>query len=276
LIRELLGKVLPHAVRSRIKDLLRMPQVERSVALKGEVQFWRNWLSTTGMYWPEDFRARLDPERRLDGHLAPFIDRVDTEHVRILDVGSGPLTKLGKTHPAKRLEITATDLLAKEYDRLLAELRIVPPVRTVYADAEELVREFGPDAFDIVHGQNCIDHTADPQRAIEHMVAVARPGGFVVLYHAENEGQREGYNQLHQWNFTCENGAFVIRDRTGRTVDMTERLAAQCDVECSRVGESPSAVPEGIDEADVPREARPDTAILTAIHKRAPRDAARR
>jgi hypothetical protein len=47
LIRELLGKVLPHAVRSRIKDLLRMPQVERSVALKGEVQFWRNWLSTT-------------------------------------------------------------------------------------------------------------------------------------------------------------------------------------------------------------------------------------
>ena len=59
MLREALGKVLPHAVRSRIKDLLRMPQVERSVALKGEVQFWRNWLSTNGMYWPEDFRARF-------------------------------------------------------------------------------------------------------------------------------------------------------------------------------------------------------------------------
>src|SRR5512138_2264175 len=268
----MLGKLLPRAVRSRIKDLLHMPQVERSVALKGEVQFWRNWLSTRGMYWPEDFRARCDPDRPLDGHLAPYVDRVEGDCVRILDVGSGPLTKLGKTHPFKRLEITATDLLANDYDRLLAELGIVPPVRTVRADAEELVAQFGHDAFDIVHAQNCIDHTADPQRAIDQMVAVARPGGYVVLYHAENEGQREQYNQLHQWNFTCEDGAFIIRDRTGRTVNVTHRLAALCDVECTRVGESPSAVPEGIEEADVPREARPDAAILTGIRKRTPRD----
>jgi len=275
-LREALGKVLPHAVRSRIKDLLRMPQVERSVALKGEVEFWRNWLSTKGMYWPDDFRARLDPDRPLGGHLAPYVDRVDAADVRILDVGSGPLTKLGKTHPSKRLEITATDLLADDYDRLLAELGVVPPVRTIYADAERLVERFGDGAFDIVHAQNCIDHTADPHRAIEQMVAVTKPGGWVVLYHAENEGQREQYNQLHQWNFTCEQGAFVIRDRLGRAVNVTQRLAALCDVECSRVGESPSAVPEGMNEADVPREARPDVAILTGIHKRASAGVARR
>ena len=271
MIRAVLGKVLPHAVRSRIKDLLGMPQVERSVALKGEVEFWRNWLTTKGMYWPDDYRARLDPTRPLDGHLAPYVDRVDLDVVRILDVGSGPLTKLGKTHPTKRLEITATDLLAADYDRLLAELGVVPPVRTVQADAERLVERFGPDAFDVVHAQNCIDHTADPHRAIDQMVAVVRPGGFVVMYHAENEGQREQYNQLHQWNFTCEDGAFVIRDRLGRTVNVAHRLADLCDVECRRIGESPSVAPEGMNEADVPREARPDAAILTAIHKRAPR-----
>ena len=274
MIRAVLGKVLPQAVRSRIKDLLGMPQVQRSVALRGEVGFWRNWLSTGGMYWPEDFRARFDPERRLEGHLAPYVDRLEAQHVRILDVGSGPLTKLGKTHASKRLEITATDILANDYDRVLAELGLVPPVRTVYANAERLVDQFGPDAFDIVHAQNCIDHTSDPHRAIEEMVAVAKPGGWVVMYHAENEGQREGYNQLHQWNFTCVNGSFVIRDRAGRTVNMTVRLSDRCDVECIRVGESPSAVPEGMDEADVPREARPDTAILTGIHKRARREVA--
>ena len=245
-----------------------MPRVERSDALQGEVQFWRNWLSTKGMYWPDDFRARFDPDLPIGGHLASYVDRVDADFVRILDVGSGPLTKLGKTHPSKRLEITATDLLATDYDRLLAELGIVPPVRTVYADAERLVEQFGHDAFDIVHGQNCIDHTADPLLAIEQMVAVTKPGGFVVMYHAENEGQREGYNQLHQWNFTCEDGSFIIRDRKGRTVNMTHRLAALCDVECRRIGESPSAVPDGMEEADVPREARPDVAILTGIYKR--------
>ena len=140
---------------------------------------------------------------------------------------------------------------------------------------QDLVEQFGPDAFDIVHGQNCIDHMADPHRAIEQMVAVTKPGGYVVLYHAENEGQREQYDQLHQWNFTCEEGAFIIRDRMGRTANVSERLAAQCDVECTRVGESPSAPPEGMDEADVPRVARPDVAILTGIHKRAASDALR-
>lgn len=269
MIRAVLAKMLPNAVRSRIKDLLRMPQVERSVALQGEVQFWRKWLSTRGMYWPDDFRARFDPDRLLDGHLAPYVDRVDGDVVRILDVGSGPLTKLGKTHPSKRLEITATDLLASEYDGVLVELGLVPPVRTIYADAEQLVAQFGADAFDVVHAQNCIDHTGDPVRAIEQMVAVARPGGYVVLFHAENEGEREQYNQLHQWNFTCDGRAFVVRDRAGRTVNVTERLASQCDVECRRIVETPSTVPEGVDEADVPREARPDAAILTAIHKRA-------
>ena len=269
MIRDVLAKVLPEGVRSRIKDILRMPQVERSVALKGEVEFWRKWLTTKGMFWPEDYRARFDPGRVLDGHLAPYVDRVDGDHVRILDVGSGPLTKLGKTHPSKRLEITATDLLANDYDRLLAELGVVPPVRTVHADAERLVDRFGACAFDVVHAQNCIDHTADPHRAIDQMVAVTRPGGYVVMYHAENEGKREQYNQLHQWNFTCEDGAFVIRDRMERTVNVTERLAASCDVECRRIGEAPSAVPAGMAEADVPREARPDAAILTAIHKRA-------
>ena len=274
MLRDALGRVLPEAVRSRIKDLLRMPQVQRSVALKGEVQFWRNWLSTKGMYWPDDFHARFDPDRRLDGHLAPFVDRVDGDFVRILDVGAGPLTKLGKTHPSKRLVITATDLLATDYDRLLAELGLVPPVRTIHADAEQLVAQFGRDAFDIVHAQNCIDHTADPARAIEEMVAVARPGGYVVLFHAENEGQREQYNQLHQWNFTCEAAAFVIRDRAGRTLNMTQRLAPLCDVECTRIVESPSKAPEGIEEADIPREARPEAAILTGIHKRAGREPA--
>jgi SAM-dependent methyltransferase len=261
--------VLPQGLRSRIKDLLHMPQVERSTALEREVQFWRNWLSKKGMYWPDDYHARFDPDRLIDGHLATYIDCVDRDRVRVLDVGSGPLTKLGKKHLSKRIEITATDILADEYDRLLGEFGIVPPVRTIYADAERLVEQFGPDAFDVVNGQNCIDHTAHPREAIEQMVAVTRPGGYVVLFHAENEGQREHYDQLHQWNFTCEDGAFIIRDRMGRTENMTQRLAASCDVECRRVAEAPSVTPDGMDEADVPAEARPDFAILTAIHKRA-------
>jgi SAM-dependent methyltransferase len=233
--------MLPQRLRSIIKKLLRfrrrMLPVNRSIALQDEIQFWKNWFVTGGSEWPQDFRERFNPDQPIQDHVATYIDRLGAECVHILDVGSGPLTKLGKKHPSKQLMITATDLLAYEYDRLLAELEIEPPVRTIYADAERLVEQFGQNAYDIVHGQNCIDHMADPLRAIEQMLAVSKPQGFVVLYHAENEGQREQYHQLHQWDFTCENGFFVIRDRRGRETNVTKRLAAFCEVECMRDGD---------------------------------------
>jgi SAM-dependent methyltransferase len=215
-----------------------MPPVNRSLALQQEVQFWRDWFVTGGLQWPQDFRERFNPDQPIQDHLATYIDRLEAECVHILDVGSGPLTKLGKRHLSKQLMITATDLLAYEYDRLLAELAVEPPVRTIYADVERLTEQFGQNTYDIVHGQNCIDHTADPLRAIEQMLAVSKLQGFVVLYHAENEGQKQRYRQLHRWDFTCENDCFVIRDRRGQKIDVTRRLAAYCDVECLRDGDA--------------------------------------
>jgi SAM-dependent methyltransferase len=234
--------MLPARLRSLIKKILRLgkrkPPVIRPTALQEEIDFWRNWIVTGGSKWPEDFHERFNPDQPIQDHVAEYIGRVQEENVHILDVGSGPLTKLGKKHPSKQFVITATDLLANEYDQLLAELDVKPLVRTIYADAERLEEQFGQNTFDIVHGQNCIDHTAQPLRAIEQMVKVTKPQGFVVLYHAENEGQREGYGQLHQWDFTCEHGAFVIGDRYGQKTNVTEMLAASCEVECRLEGEA--------------------------------------
>ena len=84
--------------------------------------------------------------------------------------------------------------------------------------------QFGEKQFDIVHGQNCIDHTVNPLEAIRQMLAVTKPGGFVVLYHAENEGKNKSYKQLHKWDFTCESDHFLIRGpgASGGKVDVTE------------------------------------------------------
>jgi SAM-dependent methyltransferase len=234
--------MLPQRLRPIIRTMQRLRRrilpVNRSVALQEEIQFWKKWFVTGGSQWPRDFRERFNPDHTIQDHVATYIDRLATEHVHILDVGSGPLTKLGKKHPSKQLVITATDLLAYEYDRLLAELKIEQAVRTIYGDAERLVEQFGQNAYDIVHGQNCIDHMSNPLRAIEQMLAVSKSDGFVVLYHAENEGQREQYHQLHQWDFTCEDGCFVIRDRHGRETNVTKRLAPFCEVECTRDGDA--------------------------------------
>jgi len=161
--------------RLRLWFRRRIRPVNRSVALKQEIDFWRDRFLTGGLQWQSDFRHRFNPDQPIQSHVAHYIDRLEVECVHILDVGSGPLTRLGKKHPSKQLVITVTDLLAYEYDRLLAEFEIEPLVRTVYADAERLVDQFGHNAYNIVHGDNCIDHTVNPLQAIEQMLAVSKP-----------------------------------------------------------------------------------------------------
>jgi SAM-dependent methyltransferase len=237
--------------RARLK--LRTSALARSIAervrklapdtrprhLRGEVGFWRRWLQSGGLGWPEDYAFRLDPRAPIQEHLARIIESIPQSRVEILDVGSGPLTVIGKVHPTKRLSITATDVLGSEYDALLGKLGIEPPVRPIAAEAERLRDTLGGRSFDLVHAQNALDHCADPFAAINEMVAVTRPGGFIVLLHEENEGEKERYHALHKWNFANEGGRFVIRGPGpgGPARDVTTMLESCAEVECSYLGD---------------------------------------
>jgi SAM-dependent methyltransferase len=199
----------------------------RPVGLLAEVWFWWRWVHTRGLQWPEEFARRLDPGSPLLPAVAERVSRTAADPVRILDVGAGPATCLGYAMPGRRLEIVATDVLAGVYDRLWARSGIVPPVRTVRADAERLTDRFARDSFDIVYAQNSLDHAARPRLAIEQMVEVAKPGGFVLLSHAVNEGEHEGYAGLHRWNLCERAGDFVIWNPAG-SINMTEALREEC------------------------------------------------
>jgi hypothetical protein len=61
------------------------------------------------------------------------------------------------------------------------------------------------------------------------MVRLAKPGGYVLLNHAQNEALNEGYTGLHQWNFSEKAGRFVIWN-PAQEIDMSERLSPACEV----------------------------------------------
>jgi SAM-dependent methyltransferase len=179
--------------------------------LPSEVEFWRKVLATQGLYWPWAYERGLDPEAEvLDPLLREHIDRVATDPVTILDVGAGPLTVVGKTYPGRALQITPTDVLANEYDILLAEAGIEPPIRTQQCRGEELLREFGPNRFDLAFARNSVDHAGNPLAVMRNMVAVVKPGGFVLLRHYRNEAVVGRYEELHQWNFDIRDGRLVL------------------------------------------------------------------
>lgn len=194
-------------------------------ALPTEVEFWARWIETRGADWPEDFRRRFDPQDALQEPLIlDLLDSFDADDVSILDVGAGPTTWLGKTHPRKRLRIAAADPLADEYARLLERAGLVAPVPTVAVAGEQLHTAFQPGSFDIAYARNALDHSADPFLVIRRMLTVVRPGGFVVLRHWENEAQTMRYEELHQWNFSAQGDRLILWN-SRRRIDVTAELA---------------------------------------------------
>jgi len=201
--------------------------------LENEVGFWNRYLSTSGLEWPDEFRMRLDPssvvtDELVGGHLR----RLTSIEVSILDVGAGPLTIINKTFPGKPLAITATDPLADDYDRLLTEARIDPPVRTVRCEGERLLTMFEPDTFDIAFARNALDHSYEPIRVIRNMIELVKAGGFILLKHRRNEAQTVGYEGLHRWNFdnNDDNDLILWNPETRHSVRASFKHCADVDV----------------------------------------------
>lgn len=182
-------------------------------ATTDEILYWKNYLASKGGDYPEDFQFRLRHDTFIsdrDHRLSKRIGLLPRNEVKILDVGSGPLTNLGKKHPSKMLHVTASDPLADAYNALLLAEGIAAPVPTQFSDAENLSAFFDPEAFDVVHCSNALDHSYDPVAALFQMLNLVKRDGFVHLGHFENEAVSENYTGFHQWNFTEKAGDFII------------------------------------------------------------------
>merc|ERR1711879_494268 len=91
------------------------------------------------------------------------------------------------------------------YARVMDEHGLVPPYVPMQCPVEELHSCLPPSYFDVVHIRNALDHAFDPLLGIERMLRVVRPGGWVLLRHARNEGVPGKFrNGLHQWSFDTE------------------------------------------------------------------------
>ena len=178
-----------------------------------EVDFWAGWLvgAPGTEQWASDREARLNPNTEIrDPIVRAELERSPAEEISIVDVGAGPVTNLGFRYPGRTLTIVAVDPLADEYDRLLRDADLDPPIRTINVAGEALLDHFGSRRFDIAYANNSLDHSADPFTIISNMAAVVRAGGIVLLRHKRNEGESALYGGLHQWNFDVLDDSLVV------------------------------------------------------------------
>jgi SAM-dependent methyltransferase len=205
----------------------------RTRGKRSELNFWAAWLvgAPGAEEWAYDRELRFEADTLIrDPLLRAELDRHPAQEISILDVGAGPVTRLGYRYPGKALRIVPVDPLAEAYARLLADANLVPPISTLAVAGEALVDQFGPRAFDIAYAVNSLDHSADPFMIVLNMVAVVREAGIVLLRHQRNEGEREQYEGLHQWNFDVAGGSLIFWNNAVR-VDITAALHGQAAVE---------------------------------------------
>ena len=212
-------------------------EIEGEAGLSYEIPFWEHYISQGNREdfpYREEFVFRMDPNSPLQSMVRDLLQSSRGATVRLLDVGAGPLTCLGKTWPDRNVEITAVDPLAEQYNQMLAKYDRVPPVRTQKADAERLTDALPTQHFDLVCSRNALDHSYDPFGAIKQMLAVVKSDGRVVLQHKIDEGHAGGYGSLHQWNFCLVRGDFTIWNKRGH-INVRKRLSPTAEIVRSEI-----------------------------------------
>ena len=205
--------------------------------LNEEVRFWRSLFdrSCPNQNFVGRFHERVAGDRPFPTYLAALVRHVDGGIVQVLDVGAGPMTQIGTIYKTKKIEVTAIDPLAEEYARLFEEFDLVPRVRTRPGCAERLTDLFSEDSFDLVYCRNALDHSHDPLLGIRQMIEVCKPGGYCWLNHAVNEGRKQRYRGLHQWDFYPEGSDLAIYGKVhDRTVFLAEELGDSATVHTER------------------------------------------
>jgi len=117
-----------------------------------------------------------DTETRVRVLVDEFLPDAAIDGKKALDVGCG-LGFFSRRLVARGAHVVACDI----GPRLVERTSRLAGCDGEVADALDLARRFGRSSFDVVVSSECIEHTPDPTRAVEQMLAVLRPGGYLSL-----------------------------------------------------------------------------------------------
>ncbi len=126
--------------------------------------------------------------------------------IRVLDIGSGPVSILRGTLPKE--QITCADPLGGFYRELGFD---VIPVNGEWL-YNDLPFDGGvKDEYDVTHISNALDHTVNPLQVISEMTRVTRKGGLIIIQGHVNEATWEQKTGLHQYDITVIGNRLHIR-----------------------------------------------------------------
>jgi hypothetical protein len=181
--------------------------------LNKELTYWEWTAKALVVLGTHELAGRDDPNRPFDPFVESLIQAPEGSPVRVLDVGSGPLSPLGRISKKFQAEVVGVDALAEEYWDLMNQygIGINSPLRPRYGMAEHLDSIFLPQSFDAVVAFNSIDHSKNPVECLNQMIGMMKPEARAYVWCYWNEGTYEHHNGIHQWDVDLLDGTVFIR-----------------------------------------------------------------
>ena len=108
-------------------------------------------------------------------YLMPYVG--DKKEVKIADIGSGPFSTIGSYLTGIDLKIYHSD--KSDFVDFWKQRNITPIVPIELQNMEQMT--YPDNFFDIVHCANALDHTRDAYKAVEEMIRICKPGGWIYI-----------------------------------------------------------------------------------------------
>lgn len=144
--------------------------------------------------------------------IQPLVELIgDKKEVKMADIGSGPYSVIGSHLTGVNLEIYHSD--SQDFSKFWDGSGSAPIVSIEYQNMENLTYE--DNFFDIVHSQNALDHTRDAKKAVEEMIRVCKPDGWIYIKCWLNQldtGHKHFWNAKEDGTFTNNVSTFKLKD----------------------------------------------------------------
>jgi ubiquinone/menaquinone biosynthesis C-methylase UbiE len=117
----------------------------------------------------------------------------NAKEVKIVDVGSGPYSIIGSYLPGVNVKIVHCD--RQNFSSYWEQRQMTSIIQVELQNMEELT--YKDNSFDIVNCCNALDHTRNAEKAVNEMIRICKPGGWVYIRCALDQ-LSTGYK--HYWN----------------------------------------------------------------------------
>lgn len=148
------------------------------------------------------------------------------EKLKLIDVGSGPVTSYFDKIDINAWEILTVDPLAKVYNKLNRKYNKDYLIECIEGTGEQINEIFDKNSFHLVLSQNAIDHSMMPQKFLNNLVYICKPGGFIYLSGFVKEGTAANWLGLHKHDlYVIDKHIYWTNwNDTAKDVNITENL----------------------------------------------------